>query len=72
MRTKQYQDNKTPSNTKIEPVTSINNISLSKIINKGVKKENKVLFKNTLLTDGQLLGLNQYLEAITNQNNGGV
>ncbi|MBO1094982.1 helix-turn-helix transcriptional regulator [Enterococcus casseliflavus] len=72
LRTKQYQDNKTPSNTKIEPVTSINNISLSKIINKGVKKENKVLFKNTLLTDGQLLGLNQYLEAITNQNNGGV
>lgn len=72
IRTKLYESNKVFPETKVELKPSIDGISLSEIIDKGVKQEDKVFYKDNLLTDGQLLGLNQYLEAITNQKTGGA
>lgn len=72
MHTKLYESNEILPNAKVELKTSINGISLSEIIDKGVKQEDKVFYKDNLLTDGQLLGLNQYLQAITNQKTGGA
>lgn len=58
LQKKIYQDETFPY------ITSSN---LSDIISKGITKQEKVFFNNTELTDGQLLGLNQYLNAITKQ-----
>lgn len=55
-----------------ENVPYIDSTNLSDIISKGINKQKNIFFNNQKLTDGQILGLNQYLEAITNQNNGGV
>lgn len=47
--------------------------NLSDIISKGINKQKDIFFNNKKLTFGQLLGLNQYLDAITNstENGGG-
>lgn len=50
----------------------IDSTNLSDVLSKGINKQKNIFFNNHKLTDGQILGLNQYLEAITNQNNGGV
>lgn len=50
----------------------IDSTNLSDVLSKGINKQKNIFFNNQKLTDGQILGLNQYLEAITNQNNGGV
>lgn len=50
----------------------IDSTNLSDVLSKGINKQKNIFFNNQKLTDGQILGLNQYLEAITNQNNGRV
>lgn len=51
----------------------IETANLSEIISKGIKKQMNVFYNNQSLTDGQLLGINQYLKAITNsEENGSV
>ncbi|MBS7577094.1 MULTISPECIES: helix-turn-helix transcriptional regulator [unclassified Enterococcus] len=50
----------------------IDSTNLSDVISKGIDKQKNIFFNNQKLTDGQILGLNHYLEAITNQKNGGV
>lgn len=55
-----------------ENVPYIDSTNLSDIISKGINKQKNIFFNNQKLTDGQILGLNQYLKAITNQDNGGV
>ena len=55
-----------------ESFSYIDSTNLSDVLSKGINKQKNIFFNNQKLTDGQILGLNQYLEAITNQNNGGV
>lgn len=45
----------------------IENINLSDIIDKGINNQNNLEFKNQMLDDGQILGLKQYLIAITSK-----
>jgi transcriptional regulator with XRE-family HTH domain len=72
LRTKQYESNEVLPIINTKEKIPVNSSSLSEIIDKGIEQDNIVLFRNNELTDAQLLGLNHYLEAITNQKNGGV
>lgn len=73
LQTKQYESNIMEPHSKENNSVTSNVIDISTIIHEGITKEKDVIFKKQQLTDGQLLGLNQYLLAITNTNeNGGV
>ncbi|ROZ25669.1 helix-turn-helix domain-containing protein [Enterococcus avium] len=64
VRKKTYEDENYPY---------IDTANLSDIITKGINKQKNIIFNNQQLTDGQLLGINQYLLAITDSlKNGGV
>lgn len=73
LRTKQYESKSVVSFTREQINIPSSSVDISTIIHEGITKEKDVFFKEQQLTDGQLLGINQYLLAITNTiKNGGV
>ncbi|MFW7419744.1 helix-turn-helix domain-containing protein [Vagococcus fluvialis] len=67
LRTRQYESCSTATHSVEKTNITSNEVDVSTIINVGINKEKNILFKKQQLTDGQLLGLNQYLNAITKQ-----
>ncbi|MFW7361663.1 helix-turn-helix domain-containing protein [Vagococcus fluvialis] len=73
LRTRQYESGSIATHSVEKNNIPSNEVDIASIINVGINKEKNILFKKQQLTDGQLLGMNQYLQAITNTiENGGA